>query len=392
MASIPLKNTHGLISLRRRWMFFVLVCAGVLSGSFALLFFFWEAEFAFRWLALASVVTAYLIAVLWFSLTDNHRIGEIRLLPDFGLGTNLTLARGLLVALLSGFLLLPRPGGMLAWIPGVLYGLAGFADLFDGYFARIEDRVTKMGQNLDIQFDSIGILAAVLLAVHYGQIPPWYIVIALARYIYLLGLFLWKLYGRNEFVLPHSPGRRAFAGFQMGFLSVILLPIFSPPGTFYAAGLIAVPFLFGFALDWMTAAGLIQRPIGIWSSVQPAITKWFPLLIRVTLPILYLTFHFLEKSALNNTSEDLNLITWFDLAVIFLIFAGMAGRFMGILGLFLLGFHQISGPLSYVQLLLLAGYIAIVYLGTGYYSLWTPEDKLIKRRLGETGARRFGVV
>ena len=68
------------------------------------------------------------------------------------------------------------------------------------------------------------------------------------------------------------------------------MPIFSPPGTFYAAGLIAVPFLFGFALDWMTAAGLIQRPVGIWNSVQPAVTKWFPLLIRVTLPILYLSF------------------------------------------------------------------------------------------------------
>jgi CDP-diacylglycerol--glycerol-3-phosphate 3-phosphatidyltransferase len=385
MASIPRKNTHGLINLRWRWVFFMLVCASVLSGSYALLFIFWEAGYASRWLVLASVVTAYLIAVLWFSLTDNHRIGEMRLLPAFGLGTNLTLARGLLVALLSGFLFLPRPGGMLAWIPGFLYVFAGFADLFDGYFARIEDCVTKMGQNLDIQFDSIGILTAVLLAVHYGQIPPWYIVIALARYIYLLGLYLWKLNGRKEFVLPHSPGRRAFAGLQMGFLSVILLPIFSPPGTFYAAGLIAVPFLFGFALDWMTAIGLIQRPVGIWSSVQSTVTKWFPLLIRVTLPILYLSSLLFKNRALINTSKELNLITWLELAVIFLIFIGMAGRFMGILGLFLLGFHQISGPLSYVQLLLLAGYVAIIYLGTGFCSLWTPEKRLITHRIGEKG-------
>jgi CDP-diacylglycerol--glycerol-3-phosphate 3-phosphatidyltransferase len=385
MASTALKKTNGLRDLRWRWIFFGLVCAGALSGSFAVLYVFWEAGYAVRWLILASFVTAYILAVLWFSLTDNHRIGESRLLVVFGLGTNLTLARGLLVALLSGFLLLPRPGGMLAWIPGVLYGLAGFADLFDGYFARIEDRVTKMGQNLDMQFDSIGILAAVLLAIQYGQIPPWYILIALARYLYLFGLYLWRLSGRKEFVLPYSPGRRAFAGLQMGFLAVMLLPLFSPPGTYYAAGLIAIPFLIGFARDWSVATGIIHQPGGIWGNARLEVKKWLPVLIRITLPIIYLLNVLQKSKGFSPAFVTLNMVVWFELAVIFFISAGIAGRFMGILGLILLGFQQMSSPLSSIQFLLLTGYVAVIYLGTGVYSLWAPEGNLINRRLGERG-------
>ena len=73
------------------------------------------------------------------------------------------------------FLLLPSPPEPLAWIIALLYTAASIADWIDGYAARRVDQVTVLGQQLDIEFDGLGVAVVSLLAVRYGQLPIWFL-------------------------------------------------------------------------------------------------------------------------------------------------------------------------------------------------------------------------
>ena len=106
----------------------------------------------------------------------------------FGLGYSAT---RFALGLLAGFVFLPQPSGGLAWLPALLYTLAIMADYLDGYFARLTHHATVLGEILDIEFDALGILMATSLAVHYGQLPWWYLPIGLSRYLFLFGIW-WR--------------------------------------------------------------------------------------------------------------------------------------------------------------------------------------------------------
>jgi CDP-diacylglycerol--glycerol-3-phosphate 3-phosphatidyltransferase len=282
LSSIP---NHALACLRLRWwgMF-------ALSGlALAVGFFFFAStgagieasRFALQWLVLSATVLAYQLWVLWRGLPANHRKGERDLLPNLGPGNCLTLARGVLAACLAGLLLLPPLPDWSAWIPGILYLLANIADLLDGYLARLSRHVTRLGEMLDMSLDGLGVLVAALLALHYGKVPVWYLSIALARYLFLGGIWLRRRRGLPVHDLPPSISRRLFAGLQMGFLAFVLMPVFTPPGTYIAAGLFAVPFLSGFLWDWFIVSGMLEpRTVNraSWSSPwrpdRPRSTSW----------------------------------------------------------------------------------------------------------------------
>ena len=174
--------------LRLRWGIFVALSAGFAILGYLVLRLAWTPENALRWLILASSVLVYQSAVLGRNLDKNHRAGEAALLPGLGPGNLMTLLRGFLVAGLVGFLFSPRPQGWLIWAPGILYSLADFADFLDGFLARRTNQATRLGEVLDISFDGLGVLAAALLAVQYGQVPIWYLSVAVARYVYLAGI------------------------------------------------------------------------------------------------------------------------------------------------------------------------------------------------------------
>jgi hypothetical protein len=72
-----------------------------------------------------------------------------------------------------------------------------------------------------------------------------------------------------------------------------------------------------------------------------------------------------------------------EAAVVLMLLFGAAGRVTAIVGLLVLGINQIFASLTLGQFLLVTAYTAILFLGTGAYSLWTPEDRLIYRRAGE---------
>jgi CDP-diacylglycerol--glycerol-3-phosphate 3-phosphatidyltransferase len=373
-------------ALRRQWAIFAAFCILFMAGGFGVLWFAWQPVYAVAWLFLPVITLVYQLSVLWRNLGANFRPGEERLLPDLGWGNRLTLLRSIFVAAMTGFLFLPQPASWLIWLPGALYILSDAADFFDGYVARVTNHSTRLGEILDMSFDGLGVLVASLLAVQYGQVPAWYVLVGLARYLFLAAEWLRRKMGRPLFDLPHSPSRRIFAGLQMGFLAAILLPLFSPPGTHIAAALFGLPLLLGFARDGLYASGILQ-PAGVLTEKRHVfLRKWLPVAMRASILVVSVGLLSRRLAAYPGLSPEQVALDWLNTLVVGLLILGVAPRISAIVALCLLGLYQMSAGLSVGQIYLAVAYTFILYQGGGVLSLWTPEEHLFHRRAGEQRA------
>ena len=62
---------------------------------------------------------------------------------------------------------------------------------------------------------------------------------------------------------------------------------------------------------------------------------------------------------------------------------GIAGRLSAVVALVVLGLYQIAAPLDTAQLGLLVLYTNLLFLGTGKFSLWPVENRLVYKRIGD---------
>ncbi|MBT3315018.1 MAG: CDP-alcohol phosphatidyltransferase family protein [Anaerolineae bacterium] len=369
-------NSLALTHLKKEWMraglFFMLFA----SGGYFLFNRFWETRYALRWLGLTSVFGAWQLFVLWRSLGENHREGEVDLLPTLGWGNAISFARGIFIAGLLGFLFSPWAEGWLAWLPFTFYLFAALSDILDGYLARINNHVTKLGAALDMNNDSWGVLIVTLLVFWYGQVPLWYLPVGLARYFFIFGLWLREKQGKQNFEMPFSYRRRIFAGVQMGFIVSMLAPLFSPPATTIAATLFMIPFLGGFLYDWFLVTGRIDPEKGAAffdKILTSAWMRWLPLLLRLctVASLAYIAFAYSLGA----------LWTLAQVVLIIMLIFGILGRLIAILTLIFAGLTFFSIlPISAILLVLST---ILLFTGTGALSLWSPEEWLIYNRAGE---------
>lgn len=375
------QQRKALPSLKRQWGNFAAGSFLLLIAGFGIIWIFWQPGYAIRWSLLPLLIIIYILQFLWRNLPENHRLNEPELLAHLGWGNTLTLMRGVFVAGMTGFLLLPRPDNWLIWIPGILYVLSCACDFFDGFVARITNHSTRLGELLDTNLDGLGVWVASLLAVHYGQVPIWYLGVAFAYPLFLAGSWLRRYYQLPIYPLPRSVLRRVFAGLQMGFLAVILLPIFKPPGTWIAAALFALPLLTNFLFDWMRVSGLVRSGWIQTANLQIA-SGWLAAFLRGSILALNLA---LGASWLVENGFPTGAFMWLNLAnalLIGMIALGILPRISAIFALSMLGFYQMYAPLSTLQIVLAGAYTVILYLGGGRYSLWTPEEILFQRHVG----------
>jgi len=342
-------------------------------------FYFWALKWwsvgqTFRWLIGTLAAWGYLLFILQKNLGLNYRQTDEThtLLPNLGIGNQITIWRSLILAILGGFLFVPRPEGVYAILPGLLYTLGALPDFLDGYLARITNHVTQLGEHLDMTVDSVGMLIATTLGALQGQVPPWYVLLGLARYLFLAGLWLRGKRGLPTYEMPYSIRRRGLAGLQMGFMFVILWPQFQPPAAHLAAYCFGVPFLISFLWDWFVVCGRI--PPDIWtptSKLTIYLRDWLPLALRAVLIIL--AFPPL-------TPAPLPPIT---LIATCLLILGLLGRLAAITALISLAFLQLVALLTPLHLALIPIYVALLTLGTGKFSLWPLEDRWVYHRAGE---------
>jgi CDP-diacylglycerol--glycerol-3-phosphate 3-phosphatidyltransferase len=399
MTSDFLIHNASLIRLRRRWWLMASLYAPLLLLGYQLLRTEWHLAYAWRWAVMAAGVLAYELWLLWRGLKDNRLQGRSTLLPTLGAGNVLTLLRGLALGLLAGFLFSPWPPGRLAWMPALLYTLAIIADYLDGYLARITHRATVLGESLDIEFDALGMLIAISLAVHYDQLPWWYLLLGLSRYLFLLGIWWRKRQGKPVYDLPPSAQRRIVAGFQMCFMSVILWPIVNPPLTTLAGLIFAIPFVASFVRDWFVVSGRIDPTSPAYLEIRQKIafvtTRWLALLLRIgvvttaagfILPALWSVPErvvFFAWPGVPFLGVTTTVISWVAAVAIVMLALGVAGR-LGALGLLIAASANIlARGLHVPNGFVLTGAITLIFLGSGAFSCCRPEDIILKRRAGE---------
>lgn len=399
MQTEPFSPTDPLKSLRLHWLGLFVVSTLMLIITAGLLNRVWEPIFSWYWLAVSAGVNIYLLWVFWNHLPENHPPDETRaLFPDLGLPNLVTYWRGFLIACCAGFLLTPRPAGALLWVPALLFGFGILPDFIDGYLARITDRSTILGEKLDVAVDSISVLTGTLLIVIWGQVPVWFLIVGFARYLYLFGIWLRRKLGKPIYDLPPNLSRRALAGMQMGFIWVMLWPLFSPPATILAAYLFSAPFLINFIRDWFYVSGVLDTPLNENSRLIPGwATKWLPLAFRGT--IVLGVGSYLMKWLANFTTQAeffgalgvhapflfVALVILIDGLIIFSSLFGVIVRTTAILAVCIVGFHaQVGDGLSPIVIATAISSVCLFFLGSGTYTLWAPEEELLQRRPGES--------
>ena len=278
-------DQRNLAGLRWQWLIVAALYTAVLWAGYRFMQTVWPPAAAMQWLAIAAATMVVQMAILWWTLPYNHSLSTPTLFPFLGYANAMTLARGLLTCLLAGFLFGPQPAGLLAWAPAVLYTLERLIDFFDGYVARVTRRETRLGGILDIEFDGLGILIAVGSAIQYGKLPLWYLILGLGRQLFVLGIWLRQRRHKPVYDLTASDHRRLIAGFQTGFISVVLWPIWSAQITMLAGYLFAIPLIFSFGRDWLVVSGAIDADSARYQAARRnakrIVEGWLPLAARL---------------------------------------------------------------------------------------------------------------
>lgn len=361
--------------LQREWLLLTAVGVLLVAAGFGLLRAQWRPVLAGRWALLAAAVLAYEAWILRRGLVDNHRSGETALLPGLGAANRLTLLRGAMLALMAGFLFAPRPGGWLAWAPAALYGAIVLLDGLDGAVARLTGQSTRLGEVLDLELDALGMLVAPLLGVWYAQLPPWFLLVSAARYLFVLGLWRRRRRGLPVYELPPSHRRRSLAGLMMGFVGVALWPVFSPPQTWVAATAVMLPFLVGFTWDWLAVSGRLRGPAPM------ELDRWLPVALRAALVAAFVI-------SCSNWGES-GPVLWGDSWPVLLVFTalaalGAAGRLASLALIVTIGWLRAGEGLAVAEAVLLASGALLMVLGTGALSLWQPEEAVLSRRFADS--------
>lgn len=105
------------------------------------------------------------------------------------LANRLTFSRILAIPAILALLMIPQAWA--AWLALILFSAAGLTDWLDGYLARRENQVTKLGQFLDPIADKLLVSAVILLLVYSKQIDGLAVfpaVIILLREVAVSGL------------------------------------------------------------------------------------------------------------------------------------------------------------------------------------------------------------
>jgi phosphatidylglycerophosphate synthase len=233
----------------------IVIGLGALLASFALWPPVWRApSTAAASLALSLATWLVVSSTLWRTrrLLGPHA-------TRLGPATHLTLLRGLLVSAAVGFVPVV-PVGAVRWVPAALYAAAAICDRFDGIVARRLGQATPFGARLDEAMDALGLLAAPAVAVAWGRLPPWYLLLGAAYYLFHAAIWL-----RRRLALPvhldkvaRRQSTRVFAGLQMTLVSVALAPVIPFDVTSVAATLLMLPTLIFFARDWFIVIGRLE--------------------------------------------------------------------------------------------------------------------------------------
>ena len=386
-------SAQSLTRVQKQWWI-----AAASGGLVVVAIYFWLGQGtlppgrASQWIVLAALFLAVELLILRRNLHKNRPALDAPLRATLGWGNALTLTRGVAYALMAGFLLAPRPGGLLDWLPALLYISAIIADYCDGYLARITHHTTLLGEILDIEFDGLGMLVAMALAVQYGQLPGFVLLLAASRPLFLWGMKLRARWGLPNHPMTPSDERRIAAGLLMGFMGIVLWPVFHPPATYIAGAVFCGAVALSFVRDWLVVIGWLNpsSPAYIrWRArLKSILFEYLPLILRLaSLPVAaWLLWNITRQPVSGQPSAVIPFLLGLGLLAGIAASLGLITRLaaIGLVGLACA--DLIARGDSPEALALLAVGVLLVALGNGRAALWTPDERLLRRRAGVRAA------
>lgn len=360
---------------------------GALIVGAGLLGWFWQWRGAGQWILQAGLLWGFVCFQAGRRLPLNRPAESEALFKELGWGNRLTILRAWLIAAVGGFVFQSWPEGpVLAWIPGALYFGAAVLDRIDGYVARRTGHGSLLGQELDMVSDALGLAVASLLAFGYGQVHASYLLLGIAYYLFHGGLMWRKSRGLPVYSLPPALHRRAWAGFQMGFLAVVLWPVFSPPVSTVAGFAFMLPALVGFLVDWLIVSGRIDRQSENVERFFRRLTVLSQSVVQPALRVLILGLLVLAVKRSGGLPSSAGTAGWQDalwsggaLLAGTLVLLGIAGRAACLLLIGLLSWRYGGSSLLSIDSLLFCFVVWLMLLGTGRYSLWQADDDWVNR-------------
>ena len=332
---------------------------------------------AIQWALLSGLLWGLVWQQTMRRLQDNRATPDSVLYPDLGWANRLTIVRGFLIALCAGLLWQDLNNELLLWLPALLYSIAAILDRVDGYVARRSRRTSVMGNALDNVFDALGLLVAPLLALNFAKIHWTYLLVSGAYYAFHLGLRWRTRQGLNNFALVPNTLRRTLAGFQMGYVAVVLWPPFDAQITRLAGFAFMLPILIGFVVDWLVVSGRIDMQ-------KPRAQQFFRSLATRSIsfgqPCLRIVFLLcLAALLIQDHCQGVMLIG--QLLAGGLILLGVGARLGALLALALLALLP-PQEVSTIATILLFSATWIMLLGSGRFSLWQGDDHWVERHDG----------
>ncbi|WP_052417362.1 CDP-alcohol phosphatidyltransferase family protein [Cellvibrio mixtus] len=311
----------------------------------------------------------------WKRATLNRPEKNSPAFPNLGWANNLTLLRGGLIALTGGFLFQPDPIGIIAWLPGLLYSAAAILDRVDGFIARRTGRTSLLGSELDTLFDALGLLIAPLLAIQLGKLHWSFFAVSLAYYVFIFGIYWRHKHNLPTYPLLPSQLRRAFAGFQMGFVAVILLPVFPADATVLLGAAFMLPILIGFVVDWLVVSGRIDgtqtKTLEFFFELDAMSKYLFQPALRIIISTLIFFLIYVD--------DLLSSISAVAIAIFaILILLGAGARIAALLLLMLCSY--LMNEWHQPALLFTCSWLLL--LGPGNYALWRGDDVWVNRQDG----------
>jgi phosphatidylglycerophosphate synthase len=208
------------------------------------------------YLAKSVAVFAAGAAVVLIGLPRHHPFAT------FGAANQVTVVRGMLVALLAG--LIGERSDTCAPVLAVVLGtIVAVLDGLDGWLARRSRMASPFGARFDMETDAALILVLAVLAWLFGKAGLWVLSCGLLRYVFV-GASVLLPWLRTA--LPPSERRRAIAVVQMVALIIAVTPMvpaaLSAPAA--AIGLTALSLSFLLDIVW-----LFQNATQARASVSP---------------------------------------------------------------------------------------------------------------------------
>jgi len=118
------------------------------------------------------------------------------------------------IALIPVFLyLLSYESRRNSFLAAAVYAVCALTDWFDGWLARISNKVTTLGKFLDPLADKVIVVSALVMLVRLGRVPVWVVVVIITREFLISGVR--TIAATEGLVIPASQGGKWKTSLQL---------------------------------------------------------------------------------------------------------------------------------------------------------------------------------